>query len=172
MSQILSIENGTRDPVKGTCDAVNGACETVKLNFEARCKSRLLLRLDSGETAALIVERGRLLRGGDRVRTEDGRVVQIIAVEEALLEASSDDPVTIAKAAYHLGNRHVAVQVMPNRLRFLDDHVLGEMVKGLGLRVTAVLAAFEPEGGAYGHHHAHGSQMPLARPKIHEFPPA
>jgi urease accessory protein len=112
------------------------------------------------------------LRGGDLVRTENGRVVQIIAVEEALLEASSDDPVTIAKAAYHLGNRHVAVQVMPNRLRFLDDHVLGEMVKGLGLRVTAVLAAFEPEGGAYGHHHAHGSQMPLVRPKIHEFPPA
>jgi urease accessory protein len=147
-------------------------CDTVKLTFEARCKSRLLLRLESGETAALIVERGRLLRGGDRVRTEDGREIEIIAVEEALLEAVSDDPVALAKAAYHLGNRHVAVQVMPNRLRFLDDHVLGEMVKGLGLRVTAVLAAFEPEGGAYGHHHAHGSQMPLVRPKIHEFPPA
>lgn len=163
MSKILSTETGT-------CDTVNEVCDTVRLNFEARCKSRLLLRLDSGDTAALIVERGRLLRGGDRVRTEDGRAVEIIAVEEALLEASSGDPTVIAKAAYHLGNRHVAVQVMPSRLRFLDDHVLGDMVKGLGLQVTAVLAAFEPEGGAYGHHHAHGSQMPLARPKIHEFP--
>jgi urease accessory protein len=143
---------------------------TVRLNFDARSKSRLLLKLDNGEQAALVVERGRLLRGGDRVRTLDGREVQIIAAEESLLEASSDDPAAIAKAAFHLGNRHVAVQVMANRLRFLNDHVLEEMVKGLGLKVTPVLAPFEPEGGAYGHHHAHGSQLPLIQPKIHEFP--
>jgi urease accessory protein len=142
---------------------------TVRLTFDARSKSRLLLNLEGGERAALIVERGRLLRGGDRVITEDGREIEIIAADEALLEASSDDPWLIAKAAYHLGNRHVAVQVMPNRLRFLNDHVLEEMVKGLGLRVQAVVAAFEPEGGAYGHHHAHGSQLPLVQPKIHEF---
>jgi urease accessory protein len=143
---------------------------TVRLSFDARSKSRLLLKLDNGEQAALVVERGRLLRGGDRVRTLDGREVQIIAAEESLLEASSDDPAAIAKAAFHLGNRHVAVQVMANRLRFLNDHVLEEMVKGLGLKVTPVLAPFEPEGGAYGHHHAHGSQLPLIQPKIHEFP--
>jgi urease accessory protein len=143
---------------------------TVRLNFDARSKSRLLLKLDNGEQAALVVERGRLLRGGDRVRTLDGREVQIIAAEESLLEASSDDPAAIAKAAFHLGNRHVAVQVMANRLRFLNDHVLEEMVKGLGLNVAPVLAPFEPEGGAYGHHHAHGSQLPLIQPKIHEFP--
>jgi urease accessory protein len=142
---------------------------TVHLSFDARSKSRLLLTLDSGERAALIVERGRLLRGGDRVMTEDGREVLIIAADESLLEARSDDPLLIAKAAYHLGNRHVAVQVMPDRLRFLNDHVLEEMVKGLGLKVAAVVAAFEPEGGAYGHHHAHGSQLPLVQPKIHEF---
>jgi urease accessory protein len=124
--------------------------DTVHLTFDARSKSRLLLRLDSGGQAALIVERGRLLRGGDRVRTED--------------------PVAIARAAFHLGNRHVAVEVRANRLRFLDDHVLEEMVKGLGLQVAAVRAPFEPEAGAYGHHHAHGSQMPLIQPKIHEFP--
>jgi urease accessory protein len=143
---------------------------TVRLSFDARSKSRLLLKLDNGEQAALVVERGRLLRGGDRVRTLNGREVQIIAAEESLLEASSDDPAAIAKAAFHLGNRHVAVQVMANRLRFLNDHVLEEMVKGLGLKVTPVLAPFEPEGGAYGHHHAHGSQLPLIQPKIHEFP--
>jgi urease accessory protein len=143
---------------------------TVRLTFDARSKSRLLLKLDNGEQAALVVERGRLLRGGDRVRTLDGREVQIIAAEESLLEASSDDAAAIAKAAFHLGNRHVAVQVMANRLRFLNDHVLEEMVRGLGLKVTPVLAPFEPEGGAYGHHHAHGSQLPLIQPKIHEFP--
>ena len=144
---------------------------TVQLTFEARSKSRLLLRLDGGEHAALIVERGRLLRGGDRVRTADGREVQIIAAEESLLEALASDPIMLAKAAYHLGNRHVAVQVMTGRLRFLNDHVLGDMVRGLGLEVTAVQAPFEPEGGAYGHHHAHGSQTPLMPAKIHEFGP-
>jgi urease accessory protein len=143
--------------------------DIARLNFEARSKSRLLLRLDSGEQVGLIVERGRLLRGGDRVRAEDGREVEIVAEDEPLLEASGDDPVLIAKAAFHLGNRHVAVQIMPNRLRFLHDRVLGEMVRGLGLTVAAVLAPFEPEGGAYGHHHVHGSQTPLITPKIHDF---
>jgi urease accessory protein len=145
--------------------------DTVHLSFEERSKSRLLLRLDSGVQAALVVERGRLLRGGDRVRTLDGREVLVVAAEESLLEVSSDDPTAIARAAFHLGNRHVAVQVMANRLRFLNDRILEEMVKGLGLEVRAVRAPFEPEGGAYGHHHAHGSQEPLIRPKIHEFPP-
>jgi urease accessory protein len=143
---------------------------TVHLTFEARSKSRLLLTLEDGERAALVVERGRVLHGGDRVVTQDGREVEIIAAEEALLEARSDDPLLIARAAYHLGNRHVALQVMPGRLRLLNDHVLGELLEKLGLQVTAVTAAFEPEGGASGRHHAHGSQLPLVKPKIHEFP--
>jgi urease accessory protein len=145
--------------------------ETARLDFEARCKSRLLLRLDSGGQAALIVERGRVLRDGEQVRTEDGRLVRIIAAEESLLEACAADPLLLARAAYHLGNRHVAVQVMAHRLRFLQDRVLGEMVRGLGLEVGAIRAPFEPEGGAYGHHHAHGERVPLSRPKIHEFRP-
>jgi urease accessory protein len=81
----------------------------VHLTFDARSKSRLLVRLDNGDQAALIVERGRLLRGGEHVRLEDGRLVEIVAVDESLLEATSSDPSVIAKAAYHLGNRHVAV---------------------------------------------------------------
>jgi urease accessory protein len=143
--------------------------ETVRLPFDARCKSRLLVRLDSGEMAALIVERGRQLRHGERIRIDDGREIMVLAADESLLEAAADDPLLLAKAAYHLGNRHVAVQVMQGRLRFLDDHVLADMVKGLGLEVVPVTAPFEPEGGAYGHHHAHGSEVPLAKPKIHEF---
>lgn len=143
--------------------------ERIRLDFDARCKSRLLVRLEGGGQAALIVERGRVLRGGDRLRLEDGREIEIVAADESLLEARSDDALLIAKAAYHLGNRHVAVQVLDGRLRFLADHVLGEMLKGLGLNVSALVAPFEPEGGAYGHHHAHGSETPLARPKIHEF---
>jgi urease accessory protein len=139
------------------------------LDFEARCRSRLLVTLESGAQAALVVERGRMLRDGDRVRLEDGRTIGIVAADERLLEATSADPLVLAKAAYHLGNRHVAVQVMPGRLRFLDDHVLAQMVGGLGLVVAPVVAPFEPEGGAYGAHNAHGSEAPLLRPKIHDF---
>ncbi len=139
------------------------------LTFEARCKSRLLLQLDNGEQAALIVERGRVLRNGERVFIGDGREVEIVSADESLLEALSENPLLIAKAAYHLGNRHVAVQLMPGRVRFLADHVLSRMVEGLGLRVGAVMAPFEPEGGAYGHHHAHASRAPEAHPKIHEY---
>jgi urease accessory protein len=139
------------------------------LTFDARCKSRLLLRLSNGEQAALIVERGRQLKDGERVRLADGREVEIVAAEESLLEAVGSDPLLIAKAAYHLGNRHVAVQLMPDRLRFMADHVLAEMVTRLGLRVTELVAPFEPEGGAYGHHHAHGGERPASFPKIHSF---
>jgi urease accessory protein len=141
----------------------------VRLDFDARCKSRLLLRLENGEQAALMVARGRVLRGGDVVRLADGRDAEIVAADEPLFEASSADPVLLAKAAYHLGNRHVALQLMPGRLRFVADHVLEALVRGLGLTVAPLVAAFEPEGGAYGHHHAHGSEQPLGEPKIHEF---
>jgi urease accessory protein len=142
---------------------------SVRLPFDARCKSRLLVTLDSGEQVGLMLERGRTLRDGEFVKVADGRQIQVLAAEESLLEARSEDPLVLTKAAYHLGNRHVAVQVLPQALRFLNDHVLAEMVKGLGLSVTSVVAPFEPEGGAYGHHHAHGSQVPLATPKIHDF---
>lgn len=144
----------------------------VSLPFEARCRSRLLLRLEDGEQAVLMGERGRALRGGDRVRLADGREVEIVAADEPLLDAVSEDPRTIARAAYHLGNRHVAVQVLPDRLRLLDDHVLGDMLAGLGLAVSALVAPFEPEGGAYGHGqgYAHGHAPPGATvAKIHSF---
>jgi len=144
--------------------------ERAVLTFDERCKSRLLVKLDNGEHAALIVERGRVLRSGERLRLQDGRPVEIIAADESLFEALSEDPLLIAKAAYHLGNRHVAVQLKSGALRFLADHVLAEMVAGLGLTVSPVIAPFEPEGGAYGRHHAHGSEVPIIRPKIHSFP--
>jgi urease accessory protein len=139
------------------------------LTFDARCKSRLLLRLDNGEQAALLVERGRVLRNAERVQLEDGREVEIVSAQEPLLEAISTDALLIAKAAYHLGNRHVAVQLMPDRVRFLQDHVLSAMVTGLGLKVNALVAPFEPEGGAYGHQHAHRSDVSSGGSKIHSF---
>src|ERR1700688_3557604 len=139
------------------------------LTFDARCRSRLLLTLDNGEQAALIVERGRTLRDGERVKIEDGREVEIVSAEESLLEAVSGDPMLIAKAAYHLGNRHVAVQMMPDRLRFLAAPVSAEMCVGLGLKVNALIPPFGPGGGAYGPPPAHGSETPPIRPRIHSF---
>jgi urease accessory protein len=146
-----------------------GAALHACLTFAARSKSRLLVHLDNGEQAALVVARGRVLHGGDRVALEDGRTVVIVAADESLFEAVSDDPLLLARAAYHLGNRHVAVQFMKDGLRFLADHVLGEMLAGLGLQVTPLQAPFEPEGGAYGHHHAHAGEAPSSAAKIHSY---
>lgn len=122
----------------------------LTLPFELRQKSRLRAKLDSGEEVALILPRGRVLRGGDRVTADDGREVEIAAAPEKLLHIESDE---LARVAYHLGNRHVPLQVGPGFLRIAEDHVLEEMARGLGARVSHVEAPFEPESGAYGHHH-------------------
>ena len=159
------------------------ASETLLLPFESRCKSRLRTRLASGEEVGLFLERGRLLRGGDRLLGKDGRVVEVVAAAEALMEAQSADPLQLARAAYHLGNRHVAVQIVAEpgggRLRFQADHVLAEMVSGLGCAVSETTTPFEPESGAYSGQHQHadaaterydpGHGPHRAVPKIHQF---
>jgi urease accessory protein len=131
--------------------------EKLTLPFELRQRSRLRCMLDSGEEAGLILERGTVLRGGDRLQAEDGRVIAVLAAPEQLSVVASSDPVLLARAAYHLGNRHIAVQVLAGSLRYQHDHVLDDMVRGLGLVVRVQTQPFEPEGGAYGRHeHAHG----------------
>jgi urease accessory protein len=125
----------------------------LKLPFDARQKSRLKTRLVSGEEVGLMLPRGEILRGGDLVTASDGRVIEVLAEPEKLLHVESD---ALAKIAYHLGNRHVPVQVGEGFLRIAADHVLEEMVKKLGAKVRAVEAPFEPEAGAYaGGHHQH-----------------
>jgi urease accessory protein len=148
----------------------------LALPFESRCKSRLLAKLESGEEVGLFLPRGTVLRGGDRLLANDGRIVEIVSAAEKLLEARSDDPLLLARAAYHLGNRHVAVELRKGRLRLGADHVLAEMVRGLGLPVAEIVAPFEPESGAYGSHgsHSHAPQGHSADgegrgPRIHEF---
>jgi len=125
----------------------------LKLPFEARQKSRLRTRLVSGEEVGLMLPRGEILRGGDLVTASDGRVIEIVAEPEKVLNIESKE---LAKIAYHLGNRHVPVQVGETFLRIAEDHVLEEMVRKLGADVSHVEAAFEPEAGAYaGGHHQH-----------------
>ena len=154
--------------------AINApATERLVLPFDSRCKSRLRTKLQSGEECGLFLERGTVLRGGDKLEANDGRIVEVIAAPEKLMEAVSGEPLLIAKAAYHLGNRHVAVHLLPGNLRFTADHVFGEMVRGLGLKVSEIEAPFEPESGAYGHAGAHGGHGHSADgegrgPRIHD----
>lgn len=132
---------------------------TLTLPFEARQRSRLLVELSSGEHAALMLPRGSVLRGGDALRLSDGRTLRVEAARETVSTVRSDDSQALARAAYHLGNRHVPVEVGAGFLRYAHDHVLDAMVRELGLSVMAEEAAFEPESGAYarGHSHGHGA---------------
>jgi urease accessory protein len=136
----------------------------LKLPFDARQKSRLRTKLVSGEEVGLMLPRGEILRGGDLVTASDGRVIEVISLEEQILHVEAESPQALAKVAYHLGNRHVPVQVGENFLRIAEDHVLEEMVKKLGAKVSHVEAPFEPEAGAYagGHQHdemGHGGKI-------------
>lgn len=131
---------------------------TLTLPFESRIKSRMRVILDDGREAGLFLPRGSSLRDGDYLIAEDGSAVLVRAAPETVSEVRCDDPLQLARACYHLGNRHVALQIAPGLLRYQHDHVLDEMLLGLGLTVTVCQAPFEPEPGAYGGHgHAHHS---------------
>ena len=132
--------------------------ETLTLPFELRQKSRLVAELGSGRTIALQLERGHVLRHGSKLEASDGSVVEVRAADEELSVVQSTDPVALLRAAYHLGNRHVALQIERDTLSYLHDHVLDDMLRGLGLAPRLELRPFEPEAGAYGrsgapHHH-------------------
>jgi len=127
------------------------------LPFELRQKSRLKTTLQDGREVGLMLNRGELLRSGDCLRAEDGSIIKVEAAPETVSTASHDNKLVLARACYHLGNRHVALQIGDGWLRYLHDHVLDDMVKGLGLEIKVEQAPFEPEGGAYGgHSHSHG----------------
>lgn len=139
------------------------------LPLELRQKTRLRTRLADGQEVGLFLERGAVLRDGDCLRAEDGRVVRVVAAAEDLLEARCDDAAALARVAYHLGNRHAAVEIGAGGVRFAVDEVLAAMVRGLGADVRAVRAPFEPERGAYGSgHHTHAPEV-AHRGIIHDF---
>jgi len=130
------------------------ASETLVLPFELRQRSRLRATTQSGVELALLLPRGTVLRHGDRVRAANGLVVEVCSAPEAVTTARSDDAALFARACYHLGNRHVPLQVGDGWLRYLADHVLDRMVADLGLAIAHEQAPFEPEAGAY-HQHGH-----------------
>lgn len=140
----------------------------LELNFDARTKSRLRTQLMGGEEVGMFLPRGTILRGGDRLLAQDGRVVEVVSASEELLEARCADAFALARVAYHLGNRHVAVQVGDGWLRIQTDHVLKTMLTGLGADVHALSAPFEPEAGAYAHGHHH-AERGATEAKIHQY---
>jgi urease accessory protein len=136
-----------------------GATPTLTLSFARRSRSRQRVVLDDGRAALLALPRGTVLRDGDVLGSADGPRVRIKAAAETVSTAAHADPATLLRTAYHLGNRHVPVQIGPGWLRYLHDHVLDAMCRGLGLHVEVAQRPFEPEHGAYagaGHRHGHG----------------
>lgn len=145
---------------------------SLTLPIDVRVKSRIKVTLNDGREAGLLLPRGLLLRGGDVLSNEDGsEFVQIIAADEDVSVVHCDDPFTLAKACYHLGNRHVPLQIMPGELRYHHDHVLDDMLRQFGLEVTFAHLPFEPEAGAYAsesHGHSHGHSHDHGHDHHHE----
>lgn len=126
-------------------------CECA-LTLEQRVKARQKITLDNGDDAGLYIERGSVLRDGDLMQSSTGEIITIRAAKESVSTVHFNDPLTMAKASYHLGNRHVALQINDMMLRYQHDHVLDDMLKGMGIETVHEMAPFQPEAGAYGDH--------------------
>jgi len=143
--------------------------DTVVLDFDDRHRRRMAMTATRGPEFLPDLEHAVALRGGDALVLEDGRLVEVVAAAEPLLEIKARDPQHLVRIAWHLGNRHLPTQIMAKGLRIRRDHVIEAMVRGLGARVIEIEAPFDPEGGAYaaahavhdhdhghaGHHHGH-----------------
>ena len=145
--------------IESLCDK-NAHQAELRLPFELRQKSRLRTKLADCEEVGLFLPSGTILRGGNCLRANDGRVVLVVAADEELMQAQCATPFELTRAAYHLGNRHVPIELKPDHLKIEPDHVLADMLRSMHLIVNAVDESFEPESGAYGdhggHHHGHG----------------
>lgn len=131
------------------------AIATLSLTAGDRLKSRHRFTTAAGQELYVNLPRGTMLRGGDWLESEDGQLVEVIAQPQPVLTVTTSHPTDLMRAAYHLGNRHVPVEITPTYLRLEPDPVLKTMLEQLGLIVTAETAPFEPEAGAYGGH-SHG----------------
>jgi urease accessory protein len=123
--------------------------DTIVLDFDDRHRRRMAMTGTRGLEFLLDLEHAIALRGGDALLLDDGRLVEVIAAPEPLIEIKGRDPQHLVRLAWHLGNRHLATQITPKALRIRRDHVIAEMLRGLGARILDIEAPFDPEGGAY-----------------------
>jgi urease accessory protein len=147
--------------VKATMTWSGNAADSIVLDFDDRHRRRMAMTATKGLAFLLDLPAAVSLRGGDALVLEDGRLVEVVAAPEPLLEIRCADPLHLTRVAWHLGNRHVPTQLLAKSLRIRRDHVLAEMAARLGARVIEIEAPFDPESGAYatpdnGHHeHVH-----------------
>ena len=133
---------------------------SLTLSFEKRQKSRLRVSLDNNQEVALMLERGSVLRHGELLRADNGLIIEVHAANEEVAVISTENSFLLARACYHLGNRHVPLQIGEGWLHIQRDHVLEEMVQSLGLSVKHECAPFEPESEAYSGHSNHSHSHP------------
>jgi urease accessory protein len=129
----------------------------ITLDYDGRHRRRIALTADHGTQMLLDLPRAVSIPHGAGLKLEDGRIVEVLAGREALLEVRAAGPAALLKLAWHIGNRHLTAQVLADRILIRRDHVIAAMLTGLGAQVTEVDGPFDPEGGAYGDaHHDHG----------------
>jgi urease accessory protein len=134
------------------------AADTVVLDFEERSRRRGVVKTVGGLEVLIDLADAPRIGRGDSYVLEDGRLIEIVAAAEPLMEAKTKDPLHLTRVAYHIGNRHLECEFGPGRIRLRRDHVIADMLKGLGAKVAEIEGPFHPEGGAYhhgGHSHDH-----------------
>ena len=163
---------------RGLAAALLKRAATVELDWDVRQKSRFDATDSQGRELGVFLPRGQVVRGGDVLVAEDGSLIVVQAAAQSVLEvracAEHGTPLDLLRAAYHLGNRHVTLEVQPDHLKLEPDHVLADMLRQRHLIVTETQGAFEPEGGAYaatgahGHAHDHGHSHDHAHEHGHD----
>ncbi len=137
----------------GAFDATD--TETVTLDREGRHRRRIALTGDGGTRFLLDLPEAAKLKDGDGLALQDGRIVVVRSAPEPLMAVTADGPLHLMRLAWHIGNRHLPAMIEADRILIRRDHVIAEMIRGLGGTVREIEAPFEPEGGAYGHQHGH-----------------
>ena len=170
--------------VQGQYRWKQAAADTVVLDFDDRHRRRMAMVGTRGLEFLLDLETAVALRGGDALVLEDGRLIEVVAAPERLVEIRGSDPHHLVRVAWHLGNRHLPTQIMAKGLRIRRDHVIEAMVQGLGAKLVEIEAPFDPEGGAYaenhappeehdhGHGHVHGAHCNHGHEAVHVHEPA
>jgi urease accessory protein len=131
------------------------AAGSLTLDFDARHRRRFRLTADQGDDILLDLPQATAMADGDGLQLDDGRWLKVQAAPEDLVEIRHEDPIQLMRLAWHLGNRHLPTEIRNHVLRIRPDHVIEEMLRGFGADLQTVQAAFQPEGGAYGHGHHH-----------------
>jgi urease accessory protein len=161
---------------QGLAKALIKRAPSVSLDWDVRQKSRFQVEDSSGRVLSVFLQRGHVVRGGDVLVADDDSLIRIEAAPQALLRITTcpqhGTPFDLIRAAYHLGNRHVPIELQADHLKIEPDHVLADMLRAMHLHVAEVHESFEPESGAYGdhggHHHGHDDKHDHGHDHVHD----